>query len=381
MKIVLFGVQMATGGAQKVLLDQARWFYAHGHEVCVVFFYDREGLFEKWRAILSCPVVILFGYQRSAGLLVNSFKMLIGLFHLWRLLSRERFDVIEAFTPDGNLIALPLAWLLRIPVRIATHHGMIENLPRWRTVMHAFLINSGIASVLVAVSRRTKKRALYEGVDPDRIVVIQNGVELVNLSLINRSEARAEAGTGGDDLFLMSVGRLAYQKAHEILVQSMPAVLKEYPNVKLGIFGDGFLRSQLESQIRIMGLANSIRIFGIREDIDRFLVAADVFVLPSRWEGLPIALLEAMSAGLPVVATAVEGVDEVVVQGEQGLLVPTEDSAALAEAMLKLLGNPELRQRMGNSARRRIEQGYTIERMCLRYLDIMLNMMPTDKKK
>jgi glycosyltransferase involved in cell wall biosynthesis len=247
--------------------------------------------------------------------------------------------------------------------------------------MHAFLINSGIASVLVAVSRRTKKRALYEGVDPDRIVVIQNGVELVNLSLINRSEARAEAGTGGDDLFLMSVGRLAYQKAHEILVQSMPAVLKEYPNVKLGIFGDGFLRSQLESQIRIMGLANSIRIFGIREDIDRFLVAADVFVLPSRWEGLPIALLEAMSAGLPVVATAVEGVDEVVVQGEQGLLVPTEDSAALAEAMLKLLGNPELRQRMGNSARRRIEQGYTIERMCLRYLDIMLNMMPTDKKK
>jgi glycosyltransferase involved in cell wall biosynthesis len=181
-------------------------------------------------------------------------------------------------------------------------------------------------------------------------------------------------GLADDRLFLVSVGRLAYQKGHDILLLSMPAILKEYPNVVLGIVGNGLIREQLESQIVALNLKDSVKLFGNRGDVIRFLAIADIFILPSRWEGLPIALLEAMSAGLPVVATSVEGVEEVVNPGEHGWLVPVEDSCAIAEAIIDLLRHPEKRRVMGLSSRRRIERDFSIDRMCNQYLDIMLRL-------
>jgi glycosyltransferase involved in cell wall biosynthesis len=372
--ILLFGTQIATGGAQRVLLDQARWFFEQGHKVIVVFLYDKENLRENWQRTSDFPIHVLKAGQRRAGGFSVFIYYLQALWALWILFRRDRFDVIETFTPDSNIFALPFAWLAGVPVRIATHHGSIENVPPWRKDVHAGLVNWGIASILVAVSARVKKLAIEEGVNPGRIIVIQNGVRPIRLDNVNKDLVRKQAGLGKQDAFLVSVGRLAYQKAHEILLQSMPAVLREYPNVKLGICGEGVLRPQLESQILKMGLADSVKLLGNRQDLNGFLAIADIFVLPSRWEGLPIALLEAMSAGLPVVATKVEGVDEVVVQGEQGLLVPVEDAASLAEAVLKLLQNPGGRREMGVSARLLVEQFYTVDRMCLQYLDVMLNI-------
>jgi glycosyltransferase involved in cell wall biosynthesis len=130
----------------------------------------------------------------------------------------------------------------------------------------------------------------------------------------------------------------------------------------------------LESQIVALNLKDSVKLFGNRGDVIRFLAIADIFILPSRWEGLPIALLEAMSAGLPVVATSVEGVEEVVNPVEHGWLVPVEDSCAIAEAIIDLLRHPEKRRVMGLSSRRRIERDFSIDRMCNQYLDIMLRL-------
>jgi glycosyltransferase involved in cell wall biosynthesis len=114
---------------------------------------------------------------------------------------------------------------------------------------------------------------------------------------------------------------------------------------------------------------------GNRLDIDRFLKSADIFVLPSRWEGLPVALLEAMDSELPVVATQVEGVEEVVQQKVQGLLVPPEDARALSESLAVLIGDPELRRTMGRAGRQRVREAYTLDIMCTKYLALMQNMM------
>jgi glycosyltransferase involved in cell wall biosynthesis len=142
------------------------------------------------------------------------------------------------------------------------------------------------------------------------------------------------------------------------------------------ICGEGALRADLQAEIDRMQLSSSVRLQGNRSDIERFLESADVFVLPSRWEGLPVALLEAMGAGLPVVATRVEGVEEVVEHDGQGLLVPPGDLEALVRSLLRLIEQPDLRERMGKAARKRIEESYTIDIMCERYLRVMLELLP-----
>jgi glycosyltransferase involved in cell wall biosynthesis len=123
------------------------------------------------------------------------------------------------------------------------------------------------------------------------------------------------------------------------------------------------LKDELEAKALSLGLADVVTFAGIRSDVPQILAALDVFVLPSLWEGMPNAILEAMAAGLPVVATAVGGTPEVVADGKTGLLVPSHNPAAMAEAMERLLRSPDLRHRMGQAGREQVLQHFTVERM------------------
>jgi glycosyltransferase involved in cell wall biosynthesis len=375
LSILLLGTQMATGGAQKVLLDQANWFHVRGHKVTAVFLYDRDNLHKRWQNISPFPIFNLNAFHKRRCILQNGLSIFQGLWKLWRLLRGEKFDVIETFTHDSNMLALPLAWMARIPVRIATHHGIVAGISPWREKLHAWMVNKNIAHRIVAVSAMTHQKLLEEGIQAARIVVIPNGITTVQVEGVNRFEVRKEAGIGVDDPFLLAVGRLVYSKAHKILIAAMPAVLKKFPDAKVGICGDGILRPKLEEQIESLGLSDSVKLLGQSDHVEKFLASADVFVMPSLWEGLPIALLEAMSAGLPVIATKVEGVEEVITEGEQGLLVPKEDAVALAEAIMKLLADPPLRRKLGTASKARVMTSYTTDQMCEKYLDLMLNKL------
>ena len=375
LNILLLGTQMAIGGAQRVLLDQALWFHEHGHRINVIFLYDKEALREKWQEALPFPVINLGAFQGRGKGIKNIPPLLKGLFSLWNFLRREKVDVIETFTHDSNMVALPIAWLAQVPVRIATHHGVIEGFSHWREVMHSWMVNHNIAQKLVVVSKKMYQAALKEGVHSERIITIPNGVAQMPFESRSSPEVRKEAGIDVADPLLISVGRLVYAKAHEVLVASMPVVLKEFPNAKVEIYGEGVLRADLEAQIARLGLSNSVKLPGRSDHVAGHLANADVFILSSRSEGLPIALLEAMSAGLPCIATNVEGVDEVIVEGEHGLVVPVEDPEALAQAILQLLRDPEARSRMGAAARLHVSKFYNIDRMCGQYLELMLNSL------
>lgn len=376
LSILLLGTQMSTGGAQRVLLDQARWFHENGHKVSVVFLYDKEGLHEIWQAFTPVKIINLHAFHgHGEGFLRNLVSLIKGFVSLWGYLRREKFDVIETFTHDSNMVALPIAWLARVPVRIATHHGVIEGFTRWREIIHSWMVNHNIAHKLVAVSEKTYQISLREGVHEEHITVIPNGIVPLPIENRNRLDIRKEAGMGADDLVLLSVGRLVYQKAHEILIACMPEVLKDFPNTKVWIFGEGPLRADLQAQVERLGLSNSVKLPGKSDHIPSLLASADIFVLPSRWEGLPIALLEAMSAGLPCISTKVEGVDEVLVEGKHGLFVPVENPEMLAQAILQLLRHPETRSKMGEAAREHISTSYTVDRMCGQYLELMLKCL------
>ncbi|HET9910060.1 MAG TPA: glycosyltransferase family 4 protein [Anaerolineales bacterium] len=373
--ILLIGTQMTIGGAQRGLFDQARWFKSQGCKVAVVFFYDKEGFHENWSQAVDFPVYNLQAYQRGAGPLRQGRLLLRGLWRLWGLLKREHFDVLETFTHDSNTLGLPLAWLARVPVRIATHRGKIEAFPKWRQVLHNLLINSPITHTLIAVSEQTRGQAIEEGVRPSKITVIPNAVKQLDTSTVDRDAVRKELGVHENDIFLLSIGRLTYQKGHEFLIQAMSKVVSRFPNVKVGICGEGPLRSQLEKQIRDMGLSDHVRLLGAWDDVAPLVASADIFVLPSRWEGLSRALMEAMAAGLPSIAAQVDGIKDLITDDVNGLLIPAEDSEALENSILQLIKDAEMRKRIGAAGQAHVLTVHSVDDMCLKYYRVMLGFL------
>lgn len=376
LSILFLGTQMAFGGAQTLLLDQAIWFKRQGHKVTAAFFYDRDDLYNKWKDTYDFPLYKLSAFDKADGYVKKIISLFAGILHLWSLLRTERFDAVIAFTHDSNILALPLAWLAGVPVRVGTHLGIIRDIPRWREKFHSFLVNVGIIQVLVAASTRTRDNAIQEGVFPERIEIIFNGISSFQVDETDRVNTRQQLGLHEDDFFLLAVGRLVYEKGHEFLVDAIPSVLRSFPKLTVGICGSGPLLGQLEAQISSLSLEKNVKLLGRWENVRELLAAADAFVLPSRWEGLPMALLEAMMAGLPVIATRVQGVEEVIENGVQGFLVPLENPEELSKAILQLLDGSVQRSAMGLAASSRIMQSYTTDQMCEKYLSVIQKLNP-----
>lgn len=370
--ILLLGTQIAIGGAQKVLLNQAGWLHEQGYPVTAAFLYDREGLCETWQKKYAFPIVNLNAWQMRGRDLRNLIKILPGLIRLYRLMRRGRFSALESFTHECNLLALPLAWLANIPIRLASHHGRIDRFPIYLERLHSWMVNQGLATYLVVVSERVCQDAIKEGVHPERIVIIPNGVQLPKSNPEEIQTIRHELGMREGEMLVLSVGRLSVQKAHTYLLQAIPAVLRRFPNTLFAIAGDGPLRKELETEAARLGIQERLRLLGMRGDVPRLLAAADIFALSSRSEGMPIALLEAMGMGTAVVASRVAGVNEVVQDGVHGLLTPSEDVPALAGALIRLLEDPELRKRLALAGYERVNQEFSLDKMCRRYAALLV---------
>ena len=378
--LLFIGTQMEMAGSQKNLLTHARWFHEHGHDVTTVFFYDKQGLHDRWQETHDFPILNLKAWQPGAGTLRNSFSLLRSLWNLYRILGAKQLQVVETFTPDSNLLGLPLAWLAGVPVRIATHRAFIDKRPGWYPRLHGMLVNSGVVSTLIAVSEPVRQMAIVkEKVRPEKVQVILNGVDLPPQEdegrAHTRQKVRQELGLPPECPLLLTVGRLTEQKGHSYLLQAAPAILAAQPCAVLAFAGEGPLEQPLTTQAKELGVDRSVRLLGLRQDVPRLLQAADVFVLPSLWEGMSMALLEAMAAGLPLVVSQVEGISELVTPEEDGLVVPPGDTQALAEAIIRLLEDAGLRERLGTAARAKVAAHFSADAMCQRYADVFWGLL------
>jgi glycosyltransferase involved in cell wall biosynthesis len=168
-----------------------------------------------------------------------------------------------------------------------------------------------------------------------------------------------DLGIAARSMLIATVGRLVEAKGHRYLIESAKPVLSRFPDAHFLIIGDGELRTELERQAAQLEVAEHVHFLGTRKEVAGLLAAADLFVLPSLWEGLPMALLEAMAAAKPIVSTAVAGTDETIISGQTGLVVPPRDSLALAEGISHLLREPAEAQAMGQAARRLVEASFS----------------------
>jgi glycosyltransferase involved in cell wall biosynthesis len=205
----------------------------------------------------------------------------------------------------------------------------------------------------------------------DRVQVIYNGVdEAPETDLAKTSQYKRDLGLSEDELVVGVVGNLYPVKGHSYLLDAVPQILKAYPKTTFLLIGRGELEVPLKTKVKTLGIEEKVRFLGLRHDVPKLLAVMDVFAMPSLSEGLSIALLEAMTAGKPVVVTRVGGNPELVVEGQTGYLVPAGDAQSLAEAILALLGDSNRAKMFGMRAKHIVEERFTLAHMAEQYLKL-----------
>jgi glycosyltransferase involved in cell wall biosynthesis len=231
---------------------------------------------------------------------------------------------------------------------------------------------------VVAVGQAVRQAVVQnEGIPAERVAVIYNGIDLTPYrnGVPDRDAVRQDLGLGNRDLVLVQVARLDYLKDHPTAVRTLEQVVRRRPDARLLLVGEGPERGKIEDEIRQRRLEANVRLLGQRGDVARLLRAADVFLLTSISEGIPLTVIEAMAAGLPVVCTNVGGMTEVVEEGQTGLLAPSGDAAALAECVLRLAGDAGLCRQLGQRGRERASGVFSEGQMHAGYVQLYEEML------
>jgi len=247
-----------------------------------------------------------------------------------------------------------------------TEHGRLSDTPPSgkRRLVNPVLAHA--AHRIFSVSHDLRRHMIAEGLPASRIEVIQNGIDPASPSVAAREELRRELGASPATVVLITVARLDPVKDLSTLLSAVGHAKRESIDVMLVVVGDGPERAPLESAVATLGLATNVAFLGHREDARRWLNAADLYASSSISEGISLTILEGMSAGLPVIATAVGGTPEIV-DASCGILVPARDGAALGAAIVALARDPGRRQQLGTAARARVLESFTLDRMVDRY--------------
>jgi glycosyltransferase involved in cell wall biosynthesis len=311
--------------------------------------------------------------ERGLAVQIMGLKRLYGpagLLAFGRLvadLRRSPPDLFHTYLSAANVFGALAARLAGARQLITTRRdtGFADG----RLMCRALARTSPWAARIVAVSESAANVARErDGVSPDALRVIPNGIDLSRFTPGGRRrEVRMQLGIPETVPLLVSVGHLTHVKGIDLLVPVTVILSGEYPDIHVCVAGRGAERERLEREIGARGLGHRLRLLGPHHDVPALLETADVFVLASRSEGQPNAIIEAMAMGVPVVATAVGGVPELMRDGSEGLLVAPEDPGALAEACRTLLGNPTLARTLGERAQLRARRDFGLASMIERY--------------
>ncbi len=361
-RVLLFIKGLGLGGAERLLeravpyLDRRRFDY----QVAYLLPW-KDALVEPFRAV-GIPVHCL------------EFRRIVDVGVLSRvvaLLRRERIDLIHAHLPLPGVLArlarrrAGVRWMVYTEHSLPSRHRFVTRALNAAT----YRMNDAVIAVSQAVA--TQARRYLRG-SHTRLVVIPNGIDAVEFKkqAADHEGVCREFGFPPDALVVIHVGNLRPVKGHRYLLAAARQVVDQEPRARFLLVGTGPLAGQLQGEARGLGLDGYVTFAGFRADATALLGGADLFVLSSLDEGLPVSLLEAMALGRPAVATRVGGIPEVVLPGETAVLVDPMDAAALAAGMLDLLRDPERRGRMGAAARGHVSEQYGMARMVAAVEDV-----------
>lgn len=290
------------------------------------------------------------------------------LFRLVRAMRRWQPHVAHGFLFWAYVLAAYAARLARVPIVLSSR----RSLGRFKAGKRHFLALERLANrmtdLVIANSEAVRQDAMREeGLAGEKVVVIHNGLDLTRFGAPPDEALRRSLGLDRKGPVIGVVANFLHYKGHQHFLEAWSAVAQRFPEAVALLVGDGPLRPVVEARLETTGLARSVRVLGTHEDVPALLALMDLVVLPSLEEGFSNAILEAMAAGKPVLATAVGGNPEAVIHGATGLLVPPRDSQTLAETMLWLLERPREAARFGEAGRRRVAERFEISAMVRQY--------------
>lgn len=319
-------------------------------------------------------------YDAAKSMGIEAIKVPISNYSLLRDLPRAcdqlrdaRIDLIHSHGYKPSVFGDIISRRARIPI-IATCHLWFEPTsgPLKQRLMVA--IEKRLYRhfpAVIAVSEPISVVLAEHGVPDDRRFVVPNGVEVPDRVCPDDLIAlRRELGLTPDHYVVLNAGRLTRQKAQWLLIGVAARLRVQVPDLRIIIVGEGHLRRDLERQVSTLGVSDQVRILGFRTDIDALMQMADVFILPSLDEGMPMALLEAAAARLPVVVTDVGDIAKLVAHERSGLIVPRDDMDALATALLRLRGDPAFAASLGSAVHEAMALGYSSQAMTRRYIAV-----------
>jgi glycosyltransferase involved in cell wall biosynthesis len=295
---------------------------------------------------------------------------------LVRLMRRERIDVLHSHKFGSNAWGAVLAPLARVPVFVAHEHTWsYEGQPLRRFLDRELIARRSAA--FVAVSREDRRRMIeVEGIAPDEVTFVANGIDPVPAG--DRERARSELGVPEGVPLLGAVAVLREQKGLDVLLRAVAEVAREVPGVRLAVAGEGPERESLELLAAELGIAPLVMLLGNRSDVPDLLAAFDVAVSASWFEGSPLAAMEYMDAALPIVATRVGGMPDLIDDGVHGRLLEPGDAAGIAAAAVELLRDPEGARAMGEAARERRRAEFDLNGT-VRTLEAMYERLVTER--
>jgi glycosyltransferase involved in cell wall biosynthesis len=346
MRILHLITELELGGAERLLATTLPRLDRKRFEVSVAYLYGNAPL----RVELERAGIRVTKLDSRRKLDFAAFA------RLGRLLRDERIEILHTHLIQADLLGFFAARRVRVPIVVSTKHNThyFQSHGGWLERLDAFANRR--LNRIVAVSEAVKRFYMEtQRLDAAAIEVIHNGIELEQF----RSSPPLEKFTLGlreTDKLVCAVGSLTEKKGHALLLHAWPEIVRAQPNARLALVGDGPLRGELERLTDSLGIRATVQFLGRRRDVPSILRAADVFALPSLWEGFGIVVVEAMAASVPVVASSVDGVCEIVRDGVDGLLVPPKDSKRLGEAIVRVLNEPALAKQLTAAAQEHAEQ-------------------------
>lgn len=341
------------GGGERIALKLAARLPQYGYRASILTFSadPADPVFES----APCPVYLLplqRTYDRAA---------LAGAIELRRFLKQQKIQIVQTFFESSDIWAGFVTKSLSDAKLIWSRRDM--GILRTRKHEIAYRLLADLPDAVFAVSDLVRQHCIEEDhIDPDRVETIYNGLDLDNWGASSRSAPQS------DKILVTTIGNIRHVKGHDVFVKAAAVIAPRFPNVCFSIAG-GVLEpayfEELQALIRDLNLEGRFHFTGAITDLEQHLSAADIFVLPSRSEGFSNAIVEAMATSLPVIATNVGGNAEAVQNGVSGLIVPAEDSDALAAAIIRLLADPAMAKAMGIAGKQRVAERFTTEAMLL----------------
>jgi glycosyltransferase involved in cell wall biosynthesis len=357
---------LTFGGAEVLLRGLAAGLMLNDY--CVRVCYSTPGPIAEEIRSMDIPVTRLPHLARVDPIL------------LWRIfleIRRHKPDIVHTHLFKSDFHGRLAARLAGVPVVISTVHNC-HNWVKNPVLGVTYGLTARLADRIIAVSDEVQNHVVrYAHLDPAKVTIIPNAIPIEQFKSANGrgTAVRKELGIPMGVPVIGIVARLAVSKDHETFLRAAALVLQSIPNTLFLVVGDGPLRASLETMASVLGISHATIFCGIRKDIPAVYDAMDILVFSSLWEGLPVALLEGMAARLPVVATSVGGIPGVIKPDVSGLLVPSSNAEPLAQACIKLIKNPHLREKMGLAGQSHVQAHYSMNGMVEKTVDLYQSLL------